>query len=91
VAVEAGPRGPSYDCGYARTAAERLICASPELAALDRNMAAELDAAVAAGHSPRELARDQADWRQRRESAAPDPRAVADVYRQCIGQLRSMQ
>lgn len=83
--------GPTYDCGGARTAAERIVCASPELAALDRNMAAELDAAVAAGHNPRELARDQADWRRRRDKAAPDPRAVADMYRRRIGQLRSMQ
>lgn len=85
------PQGPSYDCDRARTAAERMICGSPELAALDRNMAAELEAAVAAGHSAQELARDQASWRRRREKAAPDPRAVADIYRQRIGQLRSMQ
>lgn len=85
------PEGPSYDCRHAGTAAERMICESPELASLDRKLAVELDAAVAAGHSRQELARDQEHWRRRRETAAPDPRAVADVYRRRIGQLRSMQ
>lgn len=85
------PQGPSYDCRHAGTAAERMICESPELASLDRKLAAELDAAVAAGHSRQELARDQEHWRRRRETASPDPRAVADVYRRRIGQLRSMQ
>lgn len=88
--VEGSP-GPSFECSYARTAAERLVCDRPDLAALDRRLAAELEGAVAAGHNPAELQRDQADWRRRREAAAPDPRAVADSYQRRIGQLRSMQ
>jgi uncharacterized protein len=82
---------PEPDCSGATSAAEAMVCGSPDLAALDRRMRAELAAAVAAGH-PRDLIeRDQADWRRRRDAAAPDPRAVTDAYQRRIGQLRSMQ
>jgi uncharacterized protein len=40
--------GPSFDCGGARGAAETLVCADPELAALDRAVAGRYRAALAA-------------------------------------------
>lgn len=82
---------PAPDCSGARSPAEAMVCGSPDLAALDRRMEAELEAALAAGHRRDLLLRDQADWRRRRDAAAPDPRAVADAYQRRIGQLRSMQ
>ena len=89
--AERAPAPPAPDCSGAGNAAEQMVCGSPELAALDARMEAELAAAVAAGHRPDLLQRDQSDWRRRRDAAAPDPRAVADAYRRRIGQLRSMQ
>lgn len=82
---------PSFDCGRARSAAERMVCESPDLSALDRRLEAEFAGAMAAGHPRELLIRDQNDWRRRRDAAAPDPRAVADAYQRRIGQLRSMQ
>jgi hypothetical protein len=35
------PPAPSFDCRRARTTGERAVCASPQLAALDRRMAAQ--------------------------------------------------
>jgi uncharacterized protein len=68
-----------------------MVCETPELAALDRRLQAELAGAAAAGHNPALLARHQGDWRRRRDAAAPDPRAVADAYQRRIQQLQSMQ
>jgi uncharacterized protein len=68
-----------------------MVCDDPHLAALDRQVSAELVGAMAAGHNPRELLRDQRNWSRRRDRAAPDPRALADSYQQRISQLRSMQ
>lgn len=39
--------GPSYDCGAARTASERAICRSPDLAVLDRTLAVAYSRAMA--------------------------------------------
>ena len=86
------PLPPSApDCARAGSNADRMVCESPDLAALDRRLEVELAGAMAAGHSRGLLLRDQADWRARRDAAAPDPRAVADAYRRRIGQLQSMQ
>jgi len=68
-----------------------MVCGDAQLAALDRRLNAELAGAIAAGHNPDLLARDQRDWRRRRDAAAPDPRAVADAYQRRIRQLSSMQ
>jgi uncharacterized protein YecT (DUF1311 family) len=84
-------RGPSFSCRSARTQAERMICADPDLAALDRRLNAAFEDAIAAGANRRELRAEQDKWLSRREAAAPDPDAVADVYRRRIGELNSMR
>jgi hypothetical protein len=81
---------PSFDCSSAQGAGAQAVCSDPRLARLDRIMAAEFAAAVAAGHDRARLELDQDSWLARREAAAPDPNAVADVYRRRINQLRSM-
>jgi uncharacterized protein YecT (DUF1311 family) len=81
---------PSFSCNGARGAGAQVVCSDPRLARLDRIMAAEFAAAVAAGHDRERLEMDQDSWLARREAAAPDPDAVADVYRRRINQLRSM-
>jgi hypothetical protein len=91
IAPSPPPRGPSFDCSTVRSAAEDMVCSDARLADLDRQMATELMGAMAAGHRPDLLLRDQNDWLHRRDRAAPDPRAVADAYQRRIGQLRSMQ
>lgn len=82
---------PSFDCSRARGAGQQTVCSDPTLTALDRQMAAELALAMAAGHDRGRLQLDQDSWAARREAAAPDPDAVADAYRRRIRQLRSMR
>ena len=84
-------RGPSFNCRYARSASERLVCDDPRLAALDRRLNAAYEDAIAAGVSRRRLRAEQDNWLLTREHAAPDPDAVEDAYRRRIEELRSLQ
>ena len=64
--------GPSFDCAEARTVAERLICAEPELAKADREMAASWRRAVASVRTVKDrdtLAHDQVGWLKGRDEA----------------------
>jgi hypothetical protein len=85
--ASAGAR-PSFNCRYARTRSERLICGDPGLAALDRGLNAAYEEAIAAGADRRTLRAAQDRWLSVREAAAGDPDAVADVYRRRIDELR---
>ncbi|WP_245321834.1 tetratricopeptide repeat protein [Bradyrhizobium sp. LTSPM299] len=60
---------PSFDCRKARRAVEKAICASPELADLDREVNASIVRAIREAPSPhqaRELQRDQDQFIARR-------------------------
>jgi len=82
---------PSFDCRYARSASEQMVCDSPRLAAADRAMDAAYDRAIRAGAPPRWLRREQDDWLEIREDAARhSSAAVADVYDQRISELRAI-
>jgi uncharacterized protein YecT (DUF1311 family) len=81
--------GPSFNCRYARTASEKMVCSDPGLAALDRGLNAAFEDAIAGGADRRSLRLAQDRWLARREAAAPDAGAVADAYRRRIDELRS--
>lgn len=60
---------PSFDCRKARRAVEKAICASPELADIDREINASIVRAIREAQSPRqarELQRDQDQFIARR-------------------------
>jgi uncharacterized protein YecT (DUF1311 family) len=81
---------PSFACGGAMSAAQEMVCERPALTALDRQMASEFAAVIAAGRDRNRLQLEQDAWLARREAAAPDPNAVADAYKRRIRQLRAM-
>ena len=81
--------GPSFNCRYARTAAERMVCSEPELADADRRLNAAYEDAIASGADRASLRLEQDRWLAVREGAAPDPNAVRDVYERRIQELRS--
>lgn len=81
--------GPSFNCRNARSTSERLVCAEPELARLDRRLNAAFEDAIAAGADRRSLRSEQDQWLGVRERAAPDPDAVADAYRRRIEELNA--
>ncbi len=87
--AEGGGR-PSFNCRYARTRSERLVCGDAGLARLDRDLNRAFESAVASGVSRRALRAEQDSWLAVRESAAGDPQAVADIYALRIEELRDV-
>lgn len=91
VAVARAPVRAPYDCRDAPTRARAMVCLDGGLAAMDRRMKQAYAAAVNAGAPRDALAADQEDWLDVREEAAGHSRrAVADIYRQRIDELRAM-
>ena len=94
MAVAVRPRAgadPSFNCGYARTDSEYLVCGDRELARLDRRLARAFDRALRAGVPFDDLRAEQDDWLAIREDAARhSPGAVASVYRQRIQELDAL-
>lgn len=82
---------PSFNCRFARTPSERMICVDPNLAAADRRLASAYRQAVDAGVPERVLRRQQDIWLGARESAARyGPEDVARVYEARIAELEGM-
>ena len=86
---------PSFDCRRARTDIERTICASSELAALDREEARLYRLALAGPRAqrPRVVARQReflSDRESCHESAAPLSDCLRDAYQGDIGELRRL-
>ncbi len=73
-------QGPSFNCRYARSVTERMVCGEPELAAADRRLAREFDRAMARTPDPRGLRRQQDRWLAARERAGDDYDAVLRLY-----------
>lgn len=85
----APPPRPWSDCRDAPTLAVSMVCADRGLASLDQRMKQAYATALDAGVPADLLREDQADWLDVREDAAQVSRqAVADIYRQRIGELR---
>ncbi len=81
---------PSFDCRYARTRAELMVCEDPRLAAADRRLAAAFRRAVDGGAPYGPLRRQQDRWLAARERAAVSPEAVHMVYQQRIAELENI-
>ena len=80
--------GPSFNCRYARSVTERMICGEPELAAADRRLAAAFNRAMAESPDPSALRRQQDRWLAARERAGADYDAVLDLYEIRTRELR---
>ena len=82
---------PSFNCAYAKTQSERLVCVDPQLAAADRRLAQAYRQALDAGVPERILRRQQDAWLAAREAAArAGPEAVFDVYSERTAELQGM-
>ena len=73
---------PSFDCGKARSRGEIVVCNDPGLAALDRQMAAQFNAALsdANGRQRALLHRTRDRFRAFRDRCATS-QCVAETYR----------
>jgi uncharacterized protein YecT (DUF1311 family) len=83
---------PSFNCRYARTPSERMVCVDPQLAAADRRLAQAYNQAIASGVPERVLRRQQDEWLGAREAAARyGPEDVSRVYEARISELQQMR
>lgn len=73
---------PSFDCGRARTRGEIAVCGDPGLAALDRQMAAQFNAAMSRGDAQQRslLQRTRGRFLSYRDRCATN-KCVAETYR----------
>jgi hypothetical protein len=78
---------PSFNCRYARTPSERMVCSDPQLAEVDRELSRAFNRAMSGSPDPRALRREQDRWLAEREAAAPNPADVYEVYRERIDEL----
>ncbi|HEX5776046.1 MAG TPA: lysozyme inhibitor LprI family protein [Caulobacteraceae bacterium] len=82
---------PSFNCRFARSQSERMVCIDPNLAAADRRLAQAYREAIDSGIPERVLRRQQDVWLSARESAARyGPQDVARVYEARISELEGM-
>jgi uncharacterized protein len=82
----------SFNCRYARSADEVLICQEPQLSRLDEELAA-VYARVRSrtrGSDLEELTAEQASWLRGRKECGRDYRCVESYYRRRIAQLREL-
>lgn len=93
--AEAAPSAsipPSFNCKYAATRAEKLICGDDDLASLDRELNRSyrrLDGV--AGPLRQQIAAEQRGWRIGQRDACGDAACVADAMRQRIIVLDSQR
>lgn len=82
---------PSFNCRYARSASEKMVCGSGELAALDREMSALFYAALeSVGTAQRaELRRTRDRFLVNRERCDSEA-CVAQAYRDRMGEIRAI-
>ena len=81
---------PSFDCAKARSRSERLICADPQLAALDRDTGRLHARAKAAARNPAAFRRqNDAEWKQR-EAQCRDKACLLAWYAHRRAQLQQV-
>jgi hypothetical protein len=93
VARGAGPTGPnpSFNCRYARTRSERMVCGDEGLARQDRSMASLYYSAMADadGRTRAELRRTRDRFLAYRERC-PDPACIAEAYGGRMREIRDI-
>jgi uncharacterized protein YecT (DUF1311 family) len=83
---------PSYDCGARLNPTERAVCDDPELAGLDRDMAAQFSRIYAGLSGDRALAfrEEQTRWRRNRDACGAATGCIKANYIYRIGQFAEM-
>lgn len=81
---------PSFDCRYARLPDELAVCASPQLAALDRRLSQLYYARVDAldGDARLSFRRQQGDWLGQRKLCGSNAACVSQAYSSRIAALQ---
>lgn len=88
-AIPQRAEGPSFDCARAGTPTEFAICASPELAQLDRRMADVYGAAHANASNPSAVVDAQRSWISRRNACRSDVDCLRAVMQERLAALQA--
>jgi len=73
--------GPSFDCTRVTSRVNRMICASPELSALDRQLAEHYRVLLGqSGSEAPALQREEAQWLHEVRDPCPDVACIAQAY-----------
>jgi uncharacterized protein YecT (DUF1311 family) len=73
--------GPSFDCARVTSRVNRLICASPELSALDRQLAEHYRVLLGqSGSEAAALQREEVQWLHEVRDPCPDAACIAQAY-----------
>lgn len=73
--------GPSFDCARVTSRVNRMICASPELSALDRQLADHYRVLLAqSGSEAAALQREEVQWLHQVRDPCPDTACIAQAY-----------
>jgi len=79
--AEAENPGPSFPCGRAKNHAETTICATPELAAADRDLAEiYLSVSNQGGIDPKALRKEEDRWLSDVRNRCTNPACLRDAY-----------
>ena len=82
-------RAPTFDCARVTSVNLKLVCATPELAASDRTLAALYAAAVSATPDATALRASENAWLVQRNQAPPDIDLLKQLYASRIAELTS--
>lgn len=73
--------GPSFDCSRVTSTVNKLICASPELSARDRELADHYRALLGQpGTDPTALQKEELEWLHQVRDRCPDTACIAQAY-----------
>ena len=83
---------PSYNCRYARTTSEKLVCGTPALASKDSAMSSVYYSSIAGGDpaTKRRIRASRDAFLARRERCAGRPNCIARVYDERVAEIRQM-
>lgn len=90
VAIPIVAIGASFDCRKAVTTVEKMICASPELSALDVRAARRYADAVATSPGANTLRRQQRDWLRNVRDRCADEACIRSAYQRRSEQFEWM-
>jgi uncharacterized protein YecT (DUF1311 family) len=73
--------GPSFDCSRVTSAVNKMICASPELSARDRELSEHYRALLGQpGTDPAALQKEELEWLHQVRDRCPDTACIAQAY-----------
>lgn len=89
-ATSSARAAPSFDCTKVTQEAEKLVCASPELAALDEELKGAYEAALAhvESDSMAALKKEQRNWVRYVRNVCDDSACLKDAYASRIAMLK---